>query len=163
MMSPGYILLDPVGKVISMNQKAREILPRIPGLVPDLRQVDLEILRQIVNGRQTLGESEPVEILVETLANGLPAPTHLLLTLRAWSPPSERRRHMLFDRFRMTRAEVRLAEMMMDGHSPATAAEALGITIHTVRTYLKRLYTKLGVRSQSTLVRKLMHAEMGLQ
>lgn len=46
----------------------------------------------------------------------------------------------------------------MLGRTPKEAAEELGVTIHTVRTYLKRLYIKLGVKSQAMLVRKLMQA-----
>lgn len=60
--------------------------------------------------------------------------------------------------YRLTPAEIRLAEQLLQGRRPAEAAEALGVTIHTVRTYLKRLYHKIGARTQATLVRKLMQA-----
>lgn len=65
---------------------------------------------------------------------------------------------MLREAFRFTRAEMRLVEQILLGKTPAEAAEALGVTIHTVRTYLKRLYHKVGARSQATLVRKLIQA-----
>jgi len=58
--------------------------------------------------------------------------------------------------YRLTRAETRLVEQLLMGKTPAEAAEQLGVTIHTVRTYLKRLYQKLGVKSQATLVSKLL-------
>jgi DNA-binding CsgD family transcriptional regulator len=58
--------------------------------------------------------------------------------------------------FRLTKAEARLVEQLLQGRTPVEAAEALGVTIHTVRTYLKRLYVKLGVKSQAMLVRKLL-------
>jgi len=45
---------------------------------------------------------------------------------------------------------------MIAGKTPAEAAVAIGVTIHTVRTYLKRLYHKVGVRTQATLVRTLL-------
>ncbi len=60
--------------------------------------------------------------------------------------------------FHFTRAEVRLAEQLLLGRTPTEAAEALGVTIHTVRTYLKRLYHKTETHSQATLVRKLVQA-----
>jgi DNA-binding CsgD family transcriptional regulator len=60
--------------------------------------------------------------------------------------------------FKFTPAEVRLAEQVIQGHSPLQSAENLGVTIHTVRTYLKRLYHKAGVRTQAGLVRALMKA-----
>ena len=58
--------------------------------------------------------------------------------------------------YHLTRAETRLVEQLLMGKTPAEAAEQLGVTIHTVRTYLKRLYQKLGVKSQATLVSKLL-------
>lgn len=60
--------------------------------------------------------------------------------------------------YALTPAEVRLAEQLLLGRRPAEAAEALGVTIHTVRTYLKRLYHKVGARTQATLVRKLLQS-----
>lgn len=58
----------------------------------------------------------------------------------------------------LTPAEVRLAQQLLLGRRPAEAAEALGVTIHTVRAYLKRLYHKIGVRTQANLVRKLLQS-----
>lgn len=58
--------------------------------------------------------------------------------------------------YRLTPAEVRLAEQLLQGRRPAEAAEALGVSIHTIRTYLKRLYHKVGARTQATLVRRLL-------
>jgi DNA-binding CsgD family transcriptional regulator len=46
---------------------------------------------------------------------------------------------------------------MLAGHTPVESALEMGVTIHTVRTYLKRLYLKTGVRTQASLVRKLVH------
>ncbi len=65
---------------------------------------------------------------------------------------------MLREAFRLTQAELRLVEQILQGKSPAEAAEALGVTIHTVRTYLKRLYHKVGARSQASLMRTLIQA-----
>ncbi len=64
-------------------------------------------------------------------------------------------RACLVSAYRFTRAEMRLVDQLLLGRTPAEAAESLGVTIHTVRTYLKRLYQKVGVRSQATLVRRL--------
>ncbi len=58
--------------------------------------------------------------------------------------------------YHFTRAEMRLVEQLIAGRTPSEAAEVLGVTIHTVRTYLKRLYHKVDVRSQAMLVRRLM-------
>jgi DNA-binding CsgD family transcriptional regulator len=67
----------------------------------------------------------------------------------------ETSRACLLAAYRFTRAEMRLVEQLLAGHTPAEAAQELGVTIHTVRTYLKRLYQKVGVKSQATLIRRL--------
>lgn len=81
--------------------------------------------------------------------------SHLLLVFDPDRPPACATA-ALQAAFRLTKAEARLVEQLLQGRTPTEAAEALGVTIHTVRTYLKRLYLKLGVKSQAMLVRKLL-------
>ncbi|MGJ5818543.1 helix-turn-helix transcriptional regulator [Paludibaculum fermentans] len=104
----------------------------------------------------------PLLAWVTPMVNGAPTPK-----FRAVALVDPARRQLtasatLEATFRFTKAEMRLAEQMMNGKSPAEAAQALGITIHTVRTYLKRLYHKAGVRTQATLVRRLLQAAQAL-
>ena len=63
---------------------------------------------------------------------------------------------MLSKTYRFTHAELRLVEQMLLGRTPAEAANELGVTIHSVRVYLKRLYNKVGVRSQTALMKRLV-------
>lgn len=65
---------------------------------------------------------------------------------------------MLRELYAFTRAKMRLVEQILLGKTPGEAAEALGVTIRTVRTYLKGLYHKAGARCQAALVRKLIQA-----
>ena len=51
----------------------------------------------------------------------------------------------------LTPSEARLAEQIVRGKSVSFAAEALSIREHTARTYLKRIFSKLGVSRQSEL------------
>lgn len=60
-------------------------------------------------------------------------------------------------RFRFTRTQARLAEMLCQGMRPAHAAEALGVKISTVRTHVGVMYEKTGAHSQAELV-ALLHA-----
>lgn len=55
--------------------------------------------------------------------------------------------------FDLTAAERRVFELLVTGHTPATAATTLGIVQSTVKTHLARLYDKMGVHRQSDLVR----------
>lgn len=59
-------------------------------------------------------------------------------------------------RFRFTRMQARLAEMLCQGMRPAHAAAALGVKISTVRTHVGEMYEKTGTHSQAQLV-ALLH------
>ncbi|KPF59526.1 hypothetical protein D621_03905 [beta proteobacterium AAP51] len=60
-------------------------------------------------------------------------------------------------RFRFTRTQARLAEMLCEGMRPTHAAEKLGVKISTVRTHVGQMYEKTGTNSQAQLV-ALLHA-----
>ena len=60
-------------------------------------------------------------------------------------------------RFRFTRTQARLAEMLCEGMRPTRAAEVLGVKISTVRTHVGQMYEKTGTHSQAQLV-ALLHA-----
>jgi len=60
-------------------------------------------------------------------------------------------------RFRFTRTQARLAEMLCEGMRPTHAAEMLGVKISTVRTHVGQMYEKTGTHSQAQLV-ALLHA-----
>lgn len=60
-------------------------------------------------------------------------------------------------RFRFTRTQARLAEMLCEGMRPMHAAEMLGVKISTVRTHVGQMYEKTGTHSQAQLV-ALLHA-----
>jgi DNA-binding CsgD family transcriptional regulator len=59
-------------------------------------------------------------------------------------------------RFRFTRTQARLAEMLCEGMRPMRAAEMLGVKISTVRTHVGQMYEKTGTHSQAQLV-ALLH------
>jgi DNA-binding CsgD family transcriptional regulator len=60
-------------------------------------------------------------------------------------------------RFRFTRTQARLAEMLCEGMRPTHAAEKLGVKISTVRTHVGEMYQKTGTHSQAQLV-ALLHS-----
>lgn len=56
----------------------------------------------------------------------------------------------------LTPAEVKVARLIASGHSNKTASAELGVSVNTVGTHLRSVFTKLGVRSRvqlSNLVR----------
>jgi DNA-binding CsgD family transcriptional regulator len=55
--------------------------------------------------------------------------------------------------FDLIPSEARLALALSRGSSLAEAAEELGLTVESARTYSKRIYAKTGARGQTDLVR----------
>jgi len=99
----------------------------------------------------------PWLLWVTQITNGTPNTSYCAVAIYDTTANIEVDPAVLVTLFRLTKAEVRLAQQMMAGRTPVESAAEMGVTIHTVRTYLKRLYLKTGVRTQAALVRKLLH------
>ena len=56
----------------------------------------------------------------------------------------------------LTAQEVRLLKLFAEGHSYQSAGQALHISIHTVRNYIRSVYEKLHVHSKSAAVTKAL-------
>ena len=56
----------------------------------------------------------------------------------------------------LTPHEVRLLEMLAEGHNYETAAAELGVTTHTISFHLQRVYEKLHVHSKTEAVAKAL-------
>jgi DNA-binding NarL/FixJ family response regulator len=56
----------------------------------------------------------------------------------------------------LTPHEVRLLEMLAEGHNYETAASELGVTTHTISFHLQRIYEKLHVHSKTEAVAKAL-------
>jgi DNA-binding CsgD family transcriptional regulator len=61
------------------------------------------------------------------------------------------RERRLRDEYDLTPTEVRVAMHLGDGGTVASCAEAFGIAESTVRSHLKAVFAKTGVRRQSQL------------
>lgn len=142
-----------------MNGLARQILAS-----PEGRHLEAQLLNlseeavehgQLVRLDRPSGDPSYL-VWTTALVNGGPRPSYRAITI--FDPAHEQRqiRQILETVFHFTNAEFRLAEQLLAGRTPAEAAAVLGVTIHTVRTYLKRLYHKVGVRTQATLMRTLL-------
>jgi DNA-binding CsgD family transcriptional regulator/tetratricopeptide (TPR) repeat protein len=55
----------------------------------------------------------------------------------------------------LTDAERRVSTLISDGHTNKSAASALGVSINTVSTHLRSVFTKLGVQSRVQLANRL--------
>lgn len=105
---------------------------------------------------------EPWVLWVTPLHNGSSLTNYRAVTVFQSSKRHALDLELLKITFRFTRAELDLAEQVILGRSAQEAAEALGVSIDSVRTYLKRLYSKVGVRTQAKLVRHLLQVAQSL-
>ncbi len=80
------------------------------------------------------------------------------------SPEIARRVVTLFQKFRppekgeidLTPHEVRLLQLLAEGHNYKTAAAELGVSVNTIAFHMKRVYEKLHVHSKSEAVAKAL-------
>ena len=63
---------------------------------------------------------------------------------------------LLHQLYRLTRTEARLVAALAEGERLEGAAQALGVTLGTGRTYLKRVFHKMGVSRQVDLMRLVL-------
>src|SRR5262249_35878249 len=56
----------------------------------------------------------------------------------------------------LTPQELRLLQLLADGHSYQAASEQLEISVNTVRSYIRNIYEKLHVHSKSEAVSKAL-------
>jgi len=61
---------------------------------------------------------------------------------------------------RLTPHEARLLKLLSEGHSYQSAGGELGITINTVRNYIRSIYEKLHVHSKSEAVSKALKSRL---
>jgi DNA-binding CsgD family transcriptional regulator len=188
-MPVGVAILDGDGKVLFVNRHARalvdagDLLLLRDGLsVP--KPDEARVLRRLVadacaTGRGigtgaggTLAVSRPSGRRALTL---LVAPLHARTAGMTREVPAavvfvgdpERKVEGVGDVLRrlygLTRAEANVASLLVEGRRTEELGERLGISLHTARTHVKRVLSKVDVRSQSELVRVLLGGPAGIR
>lgn len=70
--------------------------------------------------------------------------------------PFDCRESGMAEAFGLTKAECRIVDALALMEAPSTIAERLEVSVHTVRTHIRRIYSKLKVRSQLQFMRLTM-------
>jgi DNA-binding CsgD family transcriptional regulator len=179
----GAALISASGRVIELNRRAREFLAQADGLMWDRGHLAAQLpaesraLQALIRSAAQTGAGKsahpggPISIsrpsgrrgyklLVcpyrpSPLWHGLEPPSATVLM----TDPEQRvaqSSEQLVDRYGPTFAEASLAMRLVQGESIAEAAAALGITEHTARTHLKRVFAKTGTTQQPELVRQVL-------
>jgi DNA-binding CsgD family transcriptional regulator len=99
----------------------------------------------------------PVQITLRAMGQGDGIPGSFGWVMGTVERVAMTRTDSMRRRFRFTRTQARLAEMLCQGMKPTHAAEQLGVKISTVRTHVGEMYQKTGTHSQAQLV-ALLHS-----
>jgi DNA-binding CsgD family transcriptional regulator len=59
--------------------------------------------------------------------------------------------------------EAEVAAFLVSGYDVKTIAQLLNISIHTVRTHLKAIFSRTGIRTQADLVRRISRGPAGMR
>lgn len=136
--------------------KARH--PRMEILILSVHGDDDQVFRAICAGASgyLLKGTPPVRILEairEVLGGGAPMSPEIarrvMELFRNHRPPAGADYHL-------SPRESQLLRLLVDGHYYKTAAAELGVSVHTVVTYIKNIYRKLHVHSKSEAVAKAL-------
>jgi DNA-binding CsgD family transcriptional regulator len=179
MVSAGVVLLGARGEIILMNRAASALILEKNGLL-----VTREGLRAELPSESTLLVGAIEQALLTSNGRGLSvggivlvsrrrqphlqllvSPVHMAMGLSKTSAvvfidaPRSRRRPaeaVLRTIYGFTPAECRVALLLSDGQPPQEIARLIGVTNHTVRSQIKSIFSKTGVRRQAELVRLLL-------
>lgn len=178
----GIVLLDASGDIVFMNRSAAGTTAESDGLLVTGNQlraerssesqrmaamvktaVSLSIANDVSAGGAILISRRtrpPLQLVISPIRNtklqtssSIAAVTIINDPLRS-QRPSEQTVRVLYG---LTPAECRVALLLSDGHGPGHIAEMIGVTKETVRSQIKSIYCKTGVRRQSELVRLLLN------
>lgn len=166
------LVLDLHGKILVANKTAKEVI-RLGGtiaVVDDALEVESALhnrtFRQLIagSGQRIPGglvipraSLKPLAILVVPVAhNGKPGHAASLVFVTDPEIPCVADTVLLARLFGFTPAEARVAALVMRGKSIGDIADELGITAHTTRNHLKRLFSKTHTNKQGELVHALL-------
>lgn len=162
-LKPSVILLDiglPGMSGIQGMLYLKERCPGVPILILSVYEDDERIFGALCAGASgyLLKRTPPARLLesLREIAHG-GAPM---------SPEVARRVIQLFREFRppetsdydLTPHEVRLLQLLAEGHNYKTSAAELGVTANTVAFHMKHIYEKLHVHSKSEAVAKALRS-----
>ncbi len=179
----GVVIVDDAGMVLDSNHVANEVLASNDGLMVDrcglkgyTREATLklhELIATAINPDRQV-DPEATDTILVNRPSGRPslAVTVGRLPLASRFLGTERRAAAIyitdpqtpFDLdsaklrrlYKLTPAEARLAAHMAQGSRLEDAAADLGVSLNTVRTHLKRIFSKTGTDRQAELVRLII-------
>lgn len=176
LLAVGVVLVEDGGRILNANRVAQQILERCDGLSVSGgrllaayghdhtalgRSIAAASAAVPTNGALACGRPSgrrPLSVVVKALRRHAHPDRPGFAAVFITDPEQEvsAEAQDFAGLYGLTPAEARLASRLVRGMSPAQAAGALGLTVNTVRTHLKRIFSKTETRRQSDLVRLLL-------
>ncbi|HVN42766.1 MAG TPA: helix-turn-helix transcriptional regulator, partial [Steroidobacteraceae bacterium] len=182
----GAIMLDGQGRVVECNPMAKAIVEMHDGLsiqggrleaaYPEENRRLQRLVREVLESAGKPGAMRPAEAISISRPSGkvswgivvqpiIPSPRtegrhrpSVALFLRDTDSKSAPPVHLAQELFHLTGAETMLAIQLANGLSLEEAAVALNIKRNTARAHLRSIFSKVGVRRQTELVRIFLNS-----
>jgi|HubBroStandDraft_6_1064221.scaffolds.fasta_scaffold35518_2 DNA-binding CsgD family transcriptional regulator len=189
MLPTGIIFLGSKGEIVLINRSASALLSERDGLLATCAGLRAERLaesslleKRIRQAASTLnGKSlsaggtvmvsrrsrPPLQVQISPINNARIVTSEPIAAIAFVNDPLRRQRppqEMLQLLYGLTPAECRVALLLGDGHAPRKIANMVGVTVHTVRSQIKSIFSKTGAKRQGELIRLLMsNSEFAVQ
>lgn len=182
MLPTGIVLLGSKGEIIFMNRSATALVGEQDGLlatrdglraerstestllVSAIQQAASTSTRQGTSAGGTLLVSRrtrpPLHILVSPIHDLILKSSQRIAAVAFINDPLRPQRPaeaVLRTLYGLTPAECRVALLLSDGRAPREIAELIGVADNTVRSQIKSIFSKTGVRRQGELIRLLLN------
>lgn len=170
-LSPAVAVVDRSSRVAYLNESAEEVLASHTGIAVGAQGLNVETdksarkeFREYIRHAAETPDAEPRFISIPDRDGAAPltavimplgeGQASVLFTVPGrFEPPSA---DALISLFGLTRVEAMLARTIAGGGTIEDAAGSSGVTVETARTYLKRIFQKVGVRRQVDLVQLIL-------
>jgi DNA-binding CsgD family transcriptional regulator len=181
MLPTGVVFLGARAEVVYMNRSASTLTSQSDGLLATregLKAARLgesslltKTILEAVSRSNGLGLSSqgsvqvsrrtgpPLQIVVSPIRDNAIDTAQYVAAVAFIIDPLQRQRlapDILRIRFGLTPAECRVALLLGDGRSPREISQTIGVTFNTVRSQMKSIFAKTGVKRQGELIRLLL-------
>lgn len=147
---------------IEGTRRLREKYPEMPIIILSVHNENDQIFQALCAGANgyLLKNTQPaqiIEALTDVLSGGAPmspdVARRVVSLFREFAPPE-------VSDYNLTESETRILRLLVEGHHYKTAANELGVSIHTVSFHLRNIYAKLHVHSKTEAVAKALKEEL---